>query len=91
MSHLFTELYKVSVMTKADSKILTGENWGCKFQELSTGTVGNYIKPPNDLIIDDKAIRIEELGEITMGRDKAKPKREKKKPKKEKGKKRKGK
>jgi hypothetical protein len=62
-------------------------NWGCKFQELSTGSQGNYIKPPNDLIIDDKAIRIEELGEMTMGRDKAKPKREKKKPKKDKKKK----
>jgi len=36
-------------------------SWGCKFQELSTGSAGNYIKPPNDLVIDDKAIRIEEL------------------------------
>ena len=37
------------------------ESWGCKFHELSTGSKGNYIKPPNDLIIDDKAKRIEEL------------------------------
>ena len=36
-------------------------SWGCKFHELSTGSKGNYIKPPNDLIIDDKAIRIEDL------------------------------
>ena len=36
-------------------------NWGCKFQELSTGSKGKYIKPPNDLVIDDKAKRIEEL------------------------------
>ena len=37
------------------------ESWGCKFHDLSTGSKGEYIKPPNDLIIDDKAIRIEEL------------------------------
>ena len=37
------------------------ESWGCKFHELSTGSKGNYIKPPNDLVIDDKAKRIEEL------------------------------
>lgn len=37
------------------------ESWGCKFHELSTGTKGNYIKPPNNMIIDDKAKRIEEL------------------------------
>ena len=37
------------------------KTWGCKFHELSTGSKGNYIKPPNDLIIDDKAIRIEDL------------------------------
>lgn len=37
------------------------ESWGCKFHDLSTGSKGTYIKPPNDLIIDDKAIRIEEL------------------------------
>tara|TARA_Y100000310_G_C20549012_1_gene747088 strand:+ start:556 stop:927 length:372 start_codon:yes stop_codon:yes gene_type:complete len=36
-------------------------DWGCKFHELSTGSKGNYIKPPNDLIIDDKSKRIEEL------------------------------
>jgi hypothetical protein len=37
------------------------KSWGCKFHELSTGTAGNYKKPPNDLVIDDKAKRIEEL------------------------------
>ena len=36
-------------------------SWGCKFHELSTGSKGNYIKPPTDLIIDDKAKIIEEL------------------------------
>jgi histidinol phosphatase-like enzyme len=36
-------------------------DWGCKFHELSTGSKGNYIKPPNDLIIDDKAKPIEEI------------------------------
>ena len=37
------------------------ESWGCKFQELSTGTKGNHVKPPYDLVVDDKAKRIEEL------------------------------
>lgn len=37
------------------------KGWGCKFQELSTGTKGDYIKPPYDLVIDDKAKRIEEI------------------------------
>ncbi len=37
------------------------ESWGCKFHELSTGTKGNYIKPPYDVVIDDKAKRIEEI------------------------------
>lgn len=37
------------------------ELWGCKFHDLSTGTKGEYIKPPYDLVIDDKAKRIEEL------------------------------
>ena len=37
------------------------ESWGCKFHDLSTGTRGKYIKPPSDLVIDDKSIRIEEL------------------------------
>ena len=36
-------------------------SWGCKFHELCTGTKGNYIKPAFDLVIDDKAKRIEEL------------------------------
>ena len=35
--------------------------WGCKFHELHTGTRGRFIKPPYDLVIDDKAKRIEEL------------------------------
>jgi hypothetical protein len=37
------------------------ESWGCKFDELSTGSKGNYIKPPSDIVIDDKAKRIEEI------------------------------
>jgi hypothetical protein len=37
------------------------ETWGCKFHDLSTGSKGKYIKPPSDLIIDDKAKRIEEI------------------------------
>ena len=37
------------------------ESWGCKFHDLSTGSKGKYIKPPNDMIIDDKAKRMEEL------------------------------
>ena len=37
------------------------ESWGCKFHELSTGSKGKYRKPPNDIIIDDKAKKIEEL------------------------------
>ena len=37
------------------------ESWGCKFHDLSTGSKGKYIKPPNNLVIDDKAKRIEEL------------------------------
>ncbi|MBC8416949.1 hypothetical protein H8E06_01290 [bacterium] len=37
------------------------KGWGCKFHELSTGSKGNYIKPPNDIVIDDKAVRIEDL------------------------------
>lgn len=37
------------------------ESWGCKFHDLSTGSKGKYIKPPNDMIIDDKSKRIEEL------------------------------
>lgn len=37
------------------------ESWGCKFDELSTGTKGKYRKPPCDLVIDDKSKRIEEL------------------------------
>ena len=37
------------------------ESWGCKFHDLSTGTKGKYVKPPYDLVIDDKAKRIEEI------------------------------
>tara|TARA_Y100001963_G_C6593756_1_gene359221 strand:- start:12 stop:419 length:408 start_codon:yes stop_codon:yes gene_type:complete len=37
------------------------EGWGCKFHELSTGSKGKYRKPPNDIVIDDKASRIEEI------------------------------
>ena len=37
------------------------EAWGCKFNELCTGTKGKYLKPPYDLVVDDKAKRIEEL------------------------------
>ena len=37
------------------------ESWGCKFHDLSTGTKGQYVKPPYDLVIDDKAKRIEEI------------------------------
>ena len=34
--------------------------WGCKYHDLITGT-GNNSKPAFDLVIDDKAKRIEEL------------------------------
>lgn len=37
------------------------ESWGCKFHELHTGTHGEYKKPAYDLLVDDKAKRIEEL------------------------------
>jgi hypothetical protein len=37
------------------------ESWGCKFHDLSTGTKGEYIKPSYDMVVDDKAKRIEEL------------------------------
>jgi hypothetical protein len=37
------------------------ESWGCKFHDLSTGTKGVHVKPPYDLVVDDKAKRIEEL------------------------------
>ena len=36
------------------------DDWGCKFHELITGT-GPGSKPHFDMIIDDKAKRIEEL------------------------------
>ncbi len=37
------------------------ESWGCRFHDLSTGYKGKYIKPACDLVIDDKAKRIEEI------------------------------
>jgi hypothetical protein len=37
------------------------ESWGCKFHDLSTGSKGKYIKPACDLVVDDKAKRIEEI------------------------------
>ena len=37
------------------------ESWGCKFHDLSTGTGGMFQKPAYDLLVDDKAKRIEEL------------------------------
>ena len=37
------------------------ESWGCKFHDLSTGSKGKYLKPACDMVIDDKAKRIEEL------------------------------
>ena len=40
------------------------ESWGCKFDDLVVGfttVYGSAIKPQVDLIIDDKAKRIEEL------------------------------
>lgn len=37
------------------------KSWGCKFDDLSTGTKGKHQKPPYDLVVDDKAKRIEEL------------------------------
>ena len=37
------------------------ESWGCKFHDLSTGSKGKYIKPACDIVIDDKAKRIEEI------------------------------
>tara|TARA_Y100001963_G_C6733840_1_gene425293 strand:- start:534 stop:932 length:399 start_codon:yes stop_codon:yes gene_type:complete len=37
------------------------KDWGVKFHELSTGSKGNYIKPAADLVLDDKAMTIEQL------------------------------
>ena len=39
------------------------DDWGCKYHEIITGysTSGNVTKPSFDLVIDDKAKRIEEL------------------------------
>ncbi len=38
------------------------KGWGCLFHDLCTGVTGEYRKPPYDIIIDDKAMRIEEVG-----------------------------
>jgi hypothetical protein len=37
------------------------KGWGVKFHELSTGSKGNYIKPAFDLVLDDKAMSIEQF------------------------------
>lgn len=37
------------------------KDWGVKFHELSTGSKGNYIKPAADLVLDDKAMTIDQL------------------------------
>jgi hypothetical protein len=37
------------------------KSWGVKFHELSTGSKGNYIKPAFDLVLDDKAMSIEQF------------------------------
>lgn len=37
------------------------KSWGCKFHDLCTGSKGYTPKPLYDLVIDDKAKRIEEL------------------------------
>ena len=37
------------------------KSWGVKFHELSTGSKGNYIKTAADLVLDDKAMTIEQL------------------------------
>lgn len=44
------------------------KSWGCKFHDLCTGTGGKYQKPAYDLIIDDKAKRIEELEVASEGK-----------------------
>ena len=37
------------------------DGWGVKYHELSTGSKGNYLKPPIDIVIDDKAVNIQQL------------------------------
>tara|TARA_B100000214_G_scaffold371394_1_gene347710 strand:- start:151 stop:849 length:699 start_codon:yes stop_codon:yes gene_type:complete len=37
------------------------KSWGCKFHDLCTGATGYSPKPLYDLVVDDKAKRIEEL------------------------------
>lgn len=35
--------------------------WGVKFHELSTGSKGNYIKPAFDIVLDDKAMTMDQF------------------------------
>tara|TARA_A100001201_G_scaffold83162_1_gene73825 strand:- start:133 stop:480 length:348 start_codon:yes stop_codon:yes gene_type:complete len=37
------------------------DDWGCKYHKLITGTSDNHPKPHFDMVIDDKAKRIEEI------------------------------
>ena len=37
------------------------DSWGCKYHDLCTGSKGYTPKPLYDLVIDDKAKRIEEI------------------------------
>ena len=37
------------------------KSWGVKFHELSTGSKGNYMKPAIDLVLDDKAMTMEQF------------------------------
>ena len=51
-------------MTGNDYKEFTDKQlkeWGCKYHDLITGTSNKFPKPFYDMIIDDKAKRIEEL------------------------------
>lgn len=69
INNLYDEGWKVIYWTARGSKSKVDyrehtldqlELWGCKFHELVTGTSPNP-KPHFDLLIDDKAKRIEEL------------------------------
>lgn len=51
----------VSGINYYDETIQQLQDWGCLFHELWTGTTGEFKKPQYDLLIDDKAMRIEEL------------------------------
>jgi len=51
-------------MTGNDYKEFTDnqlKEWKCKYHDLITGTSNKFPKPFYDMIIDDKAKRIEEL------------------------------